>query len=225
MIRAGRVLAARRTAPAATAGGWEFPGGKVDPGETEIEAGVREIAEELGCEASLGRRLSAESTLPNGAVLRVYLGRIVFGEVGPTEHDAVRWLAADELREVAWLPADEPFLAELEQVLAEPAGDPAPVVAPTAAAHFDEGEDAEQVAGTLREEGHTVRLARESFAGEDDSEDRAWLVHVEDPVAARRLSELVGAIELAWMVDDEPQPGGRAPAPLPDGPKRIKRPR
>lgn len=49
IVREGRVLAARRTAPPETAGRWELPGGKVEPGETPEEALVREVAEELGC--------------------------------------------------------------------------------------------------------------------------------------------------------------------------------
>jgi 8-oxo-dGTP diphosphatase len=53
ILRHGRVLAARRTAPAELACGWELPGGKVEPGETAEEAVVREIREELGCEVSV----------------------------------------------------------------------------------------------------------------------------------------------------------------------------
>jgi len=51
LVRDGRLLAARRTTPREAAGRWEFPGGKVDPGETADAAVMREVAEELGCEA------------------------------------------------------------------------------------------------------------------------------------------------------------------------------
>jgi len=60
IIRDGRVLAARRTSPAAAAGRWEFPGGKVEPGETREAALVREVAEELGCRVEVTRWLTEE---------------------------------------------------------------------------------------------------------------------------------------------------------------------
>ncbi|MFM7212080.1 MAG: NUDIX domain-containing protein, partial [Actinomycetota bacterium] len=60
ILRDGRYLAARRTRPAWAAGRWEFPGGKVEPGETEQQALVREIREELGVEIEVVRRFSGE---------------------------------------------------------------------------------------------------------------------------------------------------------------------
>ncbi|QIG44254.1 (deoxy)nucleoside triphosphate pyrophosphohydrolase [Nocardioides anomalus] len=116
VVRAGRVLAARRTAPASAAGRWEFPGGKVDPGETLEQALVREIGEELGVTVRLDRWLAGEQ--PIGAyVLRVALCVLEHGEPTPTEHDRLRWLAAGELDDVDWLDGDRPFLSELSAVL------------------------------------------------------------------------------------------------------------
>jgi 8-oxo-dGTP diphosphatase len=113
----GRVLAARRTRPVAAAGGWELPGGKSEPGERLADAAVREIAEELGCQIRVTGRLSGVETIAPGLTLEVVTAELVGGEPVPSEHDAVRWLAADELDRVRWLPADVPFLAELALLL------------------------------------------------------------------------------------------------------------
>ena len=111
------MLAARRTAPAAAAGGWELPGGKCEPGEDPAAAAVREISEELGCLVRVTGRLAGVVPIAPGLTLEVVTAEVVDGVPAPTEHDAVRWLAADELDEVRWLPADVPFLAELARDL------------------------------------------------------------------------------------------------------------
>ncbi|KQW49202.1 DNA mismatch repair protein MutT [Nocardioides sp. Root1257] len=113
IIRDGRVLAARRTAPPATAGRWELPGGKVEPGETPDEALVREIREELGCTVAVVGWLPGAVPIGERHELRVAVVDLVDGEPEPHEHDAVRWLAADELEDVDWLEPDVPFLAHL----------------------------------------------------------------------------------------------------------------
>jgi 8-oxo-dGTP diphosphatase len=108
---AGRVLAAQRAAPPELAGRWEFPGGKVEPGESETAALVRECREELGVEVELVARLGEDLPVElGGAVLRVWTGRIVAGTPAATEHAALRWLDASELDDVDWLPADRPLL-------------------------------------------------------------------------------------------------------------------
>jgi 8-oxo-dGTP diphosphatase len=117
IVRHGRVLAARRTHPAEHAGRWEFPGGKVDPGETEEAAAVREIREELGCEVEVVRRIPGEQPLDRGFVLRVYEARLRAGEPIPHEHDAIRWLGPEELDDVDWLAAEMPFVAALREPL------------------------------------------------------------------------------------------------------------
>jgi 8-oxo-dGTP diphosphatase len=113
----GRVLAAQRTEPPALAGLWEFPGGKVEPGESETEALVRECAEELAITIEPGEPLG-EIRLPSGALLRTWTGRVVAGEPEALEHSALRWLAMDELDDVPWIDADAPVLAALRAHLA-----------------------------------------------------------------------------------------------------------
>ena len=113
----GRVLAARRTFPAEAAGRWEFPGGKVEPGETPDAALVREIAEELGCAIAVDGWLAGEAAIGTTHVLTVARGTLLSGEPHPHEHDAVRWLAADELDDVDWLEPDRPFLDEVRSLL------------------------------------------------------------------------------------------------------------
>jgi 8-oxo-dGTP diphosphatase len=117
ILRDGRVLAARRTSPAAAAGRWEFPGGKVEPGETPEDALVREVVEELGCRIEVTGWLAGEVPIGASHILAVALAQLVDGEPDPVEHDLVRWLAAAELGDVDWLEADRPFLAELRQTL------------------------------------------------------------------------------------------------------------
>ncbi|WP_238010211.1 (deoxy)nucleoside triphosphate pyrophosphohydrolase [Dactylosporangium sp. AC04546] len=119
IISAGRVLACERAAPPEMAGKWEFPGGKVDPGETEEQALIRECQEELGVEVEVGPRVGADIAMLNGsAILKVYLARLVNGaQPVPLEHSDLRWLAVDELDSVPWLPADAPIVAALEPLL------------------------------------------------------------------------------------------------------------
>ena len=117
ILRGGRVLSARRTSPAAAAGRWEFPGGKVEPGETREAALVREVAEELGCRVEVAGWLAGEVTISDTHTLAVAFARLVEGEPEPVEHDLVRWLSAGELGDVNWLEADRPFLAELRDLL------------------------------------------------------------------------------------------------------------
>ncbi len=116
----GRVLGCERAEPPEVAGRWEFPGGKVEPGETDEAALVRECQEELGVGITLGDRIGADIPLAHGrAVLRVWLAELVDGEPQPQplEHSALRWLAPDELDSVPWLPADAPIVADLADLL------------------------------------------------------------------------------------------------------------
>jgi 8-oxo-dGTP diphosphatase len=121
IVQGGRVLACERSAPPEVAGRWEFPGGKVEPGETDAQALARECAEELGVRVAVGARVGPDVPLAHGrAVLRVFTVTLLNGdEPRALEHTAMRWLAADELDSVPWLPADKPIVAELSLLLAE----------------------------------------------------------------------------------------------------------
>jgi 8-oxo-dGTP diphosphatase len=123
IISDGRVLACARSDPPELAGKWEFPGGKVEPGETEIEALIRECDEELGVNVEVGARVGDDVRLGHGrAILKVYAARLAGpAEPQPLEHAELRWLGPDELETVAWLPADAPIVALLPELLrAEP---------------------------------------------------------------------------------------------------------
>jgi len=119
IITDGRVLACERSAPPEVAGRWEFPGGKVEPGESDQQALARECAEELGVRVEVGDRVGPDVPLAHGrAVLRVFTVRLLDGDTPRAlEHTSMRWLAADELDSVAWLPADQPIVAELPGLL------------------------------------------------------------------------------------------------------------
>ncbi|MDY7084479.1 MAG: (deoxy)nucleoside triphosphate pyrophosphohydrolase [Actinomycetota bacterium] len=119
IIVSGRVLACERSAPPEVAGRWEFPGGKVEPGETDQVALARECAEELGVRVEVGDRVGPDVPLAHGrAVLRVFAVRLLEGDMPRAlEHKSMRWLAKDELDSVHWLPADKPIVAELSALL------------------------------------------------------------------------------------------------------------
>jgi 8-oxo-dGTP diphosphatase len=119
IIADGRVLACARSAPPEVAGRWEFPGGKVEPGEGEIAALIRECAEELDVRVEIGARVGRDVRMAHGrSVLRVYVARLLHGDQPKAlEHSELRWLSAAELDTVAWLPADVPVVAALRPLL------------------------------------------------------------------------------------------------------------
>lgn len=109
------LLAARRTVPARLAGRFEFPGGKVDPGETPEEALHREIREELGVRVALGPEVVGPEDgvwrLSEAYVMRLWLAEVVDGIPQPlVEHDQLRWLPPGQWRSVPWLDADVPIV-------------------------------------------------------------------------------------------------------------------
>lgn len=117
------MLAARRTTPQETAGRWEFPGGKVEAGESPEVAVVREVREELRCAVAVTGWLPGEVAIGDRHVLRVALAETVDGaDPDPVEHDEIRWLAVDELGTVDWLEPDRPFLPHLRALLAVDGG-------------------------------------------------------------------------------------------------------
>jgi 8-oxo-dGTP diphosphatase len=118
---ARRVLAARRTSPPAYAGMWEFPGGKVEPGEGELAALARECREELDVEIEIGSFLGQADLASPGWRLRVWFGRILAGTPRAVEGGELRWLSVAELDDVSWLPADLPLVEAMRGRLLDPA--------------------------------------------------------------------------------------------------------
>jgi 8-oxo-dGTP diphosphatase len=118
-IRSGtRVLAAARAYPPELAGLWEFPGGKVEPDETEAEALVRECREELGVEIAVGERVGGDLVTGGGRfLLRVYFAELRGGEPVAKEHAELRWLDAAELDSVPWLPGNRPAVETLRTLM------------------------------------------------------------------------------------------------------------
>jgi 8-oxo-dGTP diphosphatase len=119
IIHRGRLLAARRAEPPELAGGWEFPGGKLETGETEQDALVRECREELGIDVAVGERIGEDCPLHNGMVMRVWAASLVRGEPEAREHSELRWLTEAELSDVPWLPADLPVVEAVRRHLKE----------------------------------------------------------------------------------------------------------
>jgi 8-oxo-dGTP diphosphatase len=120
------LLAARRTEPPALAGGWEFPGGKVDEGESGEQALRREIREELGVEVALGALVAGPLDggrwpLGDAFVIRIWWAEVTEGVPAPLEdHDELRWLDLDHLYAVPWLPADLPIVRAAQERLVAP---------------------------------------------------------------------------------------------------------
>lgn len=114
----GQVLAARRAPHKADAGLWEFPGGKVEAGESHAAALVREIGEELGVAILVGDCLGSVHHPTKPVVMHGYHCQLVDDlPQRSSDHDQLRWLSSDALYQLDWAPLDPPLLAAVAALL------------------------------------------------------------------------------------------------------------
>lgn len=118
IIRDGQVFATQR-GYGEWKGWWEFPGGKIEPGEGPGEALVREIREELNAEISVGELVDVvEWDYPSfHLTMHCFLCTLISGTLCLNEHEAAAWLTADTLMSLKWLPADVILLDKISGYL------------------------------------------------------------------------------------------------------------
>jgi 8-oxo-dGTP diphosphatase len=113
----GKYLGCRRAPGKSLAGMWEFPGGKVEPGETDSEALVREIKEELDVSISVHEFIAESIQDAAGTMIHLSGYRCTLVNELPrasTDHDALVWLESKELGQKNWAPADIPIIRALK---------------------------------------------------------------------------------------------------------------
>jgi 8-oxo-dGTP diphosphatase len=120
LVEEGRVLLGKRRSGQSLEGFWEFPGGKVEPGESPEAALVREFREELGLDVRVSEFLGSGQGSAEGRSIRLLVYRVErFGFQEPVGrvHEAFGWFRAEELSSLAWPEADRPLLPALMRCL------------------------------------------------------------------------------------------------------------
>lgn len=114
----GRILAARRKKGKHLAGFWEFPGGKIEPGETPEQCLTRELFEELGIRVAVTDFVCESIYAYADKTVRLLGYRAVYlsGDFQLHDHDQIRWLTVDTLMSVEWAAADVPIVEELQRL-------------------------------------------------------------------------------------------------------------
>ncbi|MBL0715164.1 MAG: (deoxy)nucleoside triphosphate pyrophosphohydrolase [Desulfosarcina sp.] len=116
LIHEDRILIARRPSGDRLAGLWEFPGGKLEVGETPRACLRRELHEEFGIRARIGRFFDQTEYHYDHLAIRllVFCAEIEKGELQPMVHDAIRWVTPDQMGRYPFAPADQPIVARLQ---------------------------------------------------------------------------------------------------------------
>jgi 8-oxo-dGTP diphosphatase len=112
---AGRILACRRPQGKSLGGLWEFPGGKIEEGESPAAALQRELREELSIEVDVGPPLQPVIWHYDFGTIQLlpFRCRILSGQPSPVEHEEIRWCSQPDMDALQWAPADLPILDEL----------------------------------------------------------------------------------------------------------------
>lgn len=115
IVRDGLILCARRGPGSRLDGLWEFPGGKIEPGETARDALEREICEELDCEVEVKDELTTTTHSYDfgDVILTTFWCALRSGTPSLTEHSELRWMPPTELDSLEWAPADVPAVREI----------------------------------------------------------------------------------------------------------------
>lgn len=119
ILRDGQVLCAQRGHGSALGGLWEFPGGKIESGESPREALEREIVEELHCQVEVGAEITTTAHEYDFGIVRLttFYCELVMGEPRLTEHADVLWLEPEKLEILTWAPADIPAVEIIKSSL------------------------------------------------------------------------------------------------------------
>ena len=119
VIRDGNKIFATQRGYGEFKDGWEFPGGKIEPGETPEEALIREIKEELDTDIKVGGLIdTVEYDYPDFHLsMDCFWCRVIEGSLELKEHEAAKWLTKDDLDSVGWLPADVKVMYKIKNMM------------------------------------------------------------------------------------------------------------